>query len=172
MRASTWLVVAAVTSACGESAPDVSWQSIEGLQYAVPVGWAVRDQSEQTRKILVWTPDENGNKESVTVIRTQPLVNLTKVGLPRMRGLLAAASKGLSKGSFSEPTQVQTSRGFVGMRVDGQFVPPGTSSPYRRIHVVMLDGTSLVHVLYTSRNLSADPEALRVVLETLHRKAA
>lgn len=165
------LVLSVLAVACSDRGPDVSWQRVEGLEYAVPVGWTVRDQSEQMRKILVWTPDENESKETVTVIRTQPLA-LTQVGLPRMRGLLAAASNGLPSGSFSAPSDVQTSRGLVGMRVDGQFVPPGTSSPYRRIHVVVLDGTSLVHVLYTSKDLAADPEALHVVLDSLHRKAA
>lgn len=172
MRASTSILVAALASACGESVPDVSWQSVEGLQYAVPLGWNVRDQSEQTRKILVWTPDDNEHKESVAIITTPPLVGLTKVGLPRVQGLLSAAARGLPGSSFTQPTRVVTSRGLVGLRVDGQFVPTGQDAPYRRIHVVMLDGTSLVHVLYTAKDPSSESEALRIVLETLHRKAA
>lgn len=172
MRPTTLLLVALFAASCGERAPEVSWHSIEGAHYAVPIGWTMRDQSEQTRKIFTWTPDENTSKESVTVIRTQPLVSLTQVGLPRMNGLLAAATRGLPQGSFTAPTQVTTSRGFMGMRVDGTFVPAGMDTPYHRIHVVMLDGTSLVHVLYTAKDRDGDPEALRIVLETLQRKEA
>lgn len=172
IRASSCVLVALVASACGESGPELSWQTVEGLQYALPLGWSVRDQSEQTRKILVWTPDDNEHKESITIIKTQSLVGLTQVGLPRMQGLLSAASAGLPEASFTTPTRVVTSRRLVGLRVDGQFTPTGAGAPYRRIHVVMLDGTALVHVLYTARNLSEEPEGLRIVLETLHRKEA
>lgn len=163
------LVLVAILASCGESAPAVSWQTVEGLQYAVPLGWSVRDQSEQTRKILVWTPDDNDQKESVTIIKTQSLVSTTNGGLPRLQGLLAAASAGLPASSFTKPTKVVTSRGLVGMRVDGQFVPSAIAAPYRRIHVVMLDGRALIHLLFTSKDMTAEPEGLRIVLETLHR---
>jgi hypothetical protein len=56
--------------------------------------------------------------------------------------------------------------------VDGTFVPTGMTVPYQRIHVVMLDGTSLIHVMYTAKQASREPEALDVVLASMHRGEA
>jgi hypothetical protein len=67
---------------------------------------------------------------------------------------------------------VKTARGLVGARVDLDFVPPGQPSRYRRVHVVLVDGSALVHVLYTAKHADVEGDAIGVVLDNLQHEGA
>ncbi len=56
--------------------------------------------------------------------------------------------------------------------MEGSFTPAGVTQPYGRVHAVVVDGDSLVHVLYTAQQPDASLETFDGVLDTLQRKGA
>jgi hypothetical protein len=62
-----------------------------------------------------------------------------------------------------------TRHGFSGLRVEGTFTPPNQAASYHRIHAVLVDGESLVHVLYTARD--PDRDYIEAVLDGLESGA-
>jgi hypothetical protein len=84
--------------------------------------------------------------------------------------LLEEATRGLPRGAFGPPSQFRSKTGLLGVSVEGKFVPPGQDRAYRRTHAVLFDGTSLVHVIFTSRSADANAEPFQIVLNSLRRK--
>ena len=66
------------------------------------------------------------------------------------------------------PTSFVTKNGFSGIRVEGEFVPPNKETPYRRLHAVVVDGGSLVNVIYTAKQL--DHESFDAIVDSLSRE--
>lgn len=164
------LVIAlALLGASCSSSRTIDFATLGNLSYAVPTGWSSQPIADQRITMVQWTPDDNDAKESMMIMRTSPRAALAKAGPPYLVRLLAEAQTGLAKGSFSKPSSVRTQHGFVGARLEGTFVPTGQSQPYHRIHAVVVDGDSLVHVMYTAK--VPDPEAFEIVLDSLTRKA-
>jgi hypothetical protein len=155
-----------VVVACGSSGIAVDHETLGGLDYDVPSGWTARDQSEHQRAVIVWTPQDNPNLESVTIMRTEDLPALTKAGRPHIETLLDEAQRSLPGGKFSMPVEFTTKHGLAGVRIEGEFAAPGTARRYRRIHAVLIDGATLVHVLYTAS--IADREAFETVIDSLN----
>jgi hypothetical protein len=174
VSASSRVVVAlAMLSSCTGSDADEELEvaNIGGLQYAVPAGWKSQDQSEHQNKIIVWRPSDNPRKESIALIRSKELPALVKGDFGHIEQFLAEAQKSSSDGTFTAVTRFKTNRGLVGARTEGDLVPDAAShTTYRRMHAVLIDGTSLVHVLYTARN--PNPKTFRLVLDSLIRKDA
>lgn len=166
-----FVVAAAAAPACSSGdAVAVQWQTLDGLNYAVPTEWVSIDQSEQFRKVVVWAPPSNTSKQTVSVIRTRPTPSVTSVGLPKMERLLAATLAGLPSSKFSAPEKIVTAKGLAGMRARGEFLPQGATQHYIREHAVLLDGDALVHVMFTAQDANTSRESMQVVLDTLHRE--
>lgn len=82
---------------------------------------------------------------------------------------LREAQGSLRGGSFGRTSHFTSGNGFAGVSVEGTFTP-FPDRTYRRTHAVLVDGTSLVHVIYTSTD--PRPEALQLVINSLQRKDA
>lgn len=162
------LVLCALLAAGCRDSPNVEHATLDGLEYAVPAGWQMKDVSERYSKIVVWSPRDNDGKQSVTLVRTEALPAVTEAGVTHLERVLDEAQRGLPRGRFGRPIQFRTDQGFAGVRIDGEFVPTGTSLAYRRVHAVVIDGTSLVHVIYTASR--ANRASFDLVLASLSRK--
>ena len=169
MRAAS--LIALFAGAACASSPELELEitTFAGLELAIPEGWTSTSQSEHQTKIVVFRPKDNDRKESITVMRTRELPALAKADGGHVRQLLSDAQRSLLDGKPGRASHVRTKHGFLGARVETDFVPVGAKTTYRRIHAVVLDGSSLVHVLYTARN--ANPKTLDRVLDSLTRKA-
>jgi hypothetical protein len=173
MKRLVFVMVSAISvlASCNTPGPSVDHQTLGKLGYSTPQGWQSKDQSLPRRPIIVWTPsDRNDGKESVTVMRTEELPALTKAGTGYIQRYLNEAQKGLPQGKFSEPVSFTSKYGFVGVRIEGEFVPPGSKQKYRRIHAVLIDGNSLIHVMATG--VAVDRDAFEIVIDSLVRREA
>jgi hypothetical protein len=151
---------------CASSGPAVDPARLESLDYEVPAGWKSRDVSTLQNAMTEWTPDgDNDRKESIVIARAEQ----PALAAPKNRGYLrrdlVEAANHLVNARFNQPTSFVTRNGLSGLRVDGSFTPLGQTSAYHRIHAVLVDGTSLVHVLYTARD--PDREHIEAVLDGL-----
>jgi hypothetical protein len=156
------LVCLLLLGACADRDRDVTSAKLGNVEYAVPEGWAMRDVSQNASTILVWTPATNPRKQSVTIIRTQPMPAMARADESRLVATLGE--------TLRQPAKVfRTKQGIAGVRVDGRFAPPGSRATYARSHMVFADGDSLVHVIYTAAD--PDREVFDLVVDHLARKA-
>jgi hypothetical protein len=153
-------------NACSSSS-SVERATLGNLTYDVPANWSSRDFSARDRAMLEWTPRENERKESVTVIRAERAALAKSGGTRRVERLLQEAQAKLPSGKFSAPVRFATRHGFEGVRIEGAFTPPNQTQPYQRLHAILIDGTSLLHVIYTARE--ADREAFETVVESFQQ---
>jgi hypothetical protein len=65
---------------------------------------------------------------------------------------------------------IEAGRGLEGVRVEASFVPAGQKEPYRRVHVALTDGSTLIHVLYTAKQPDRSFAALELVLANLRNE--
>lgn len=156
---------------CASPGPATERVVLDGLAYSVPAGWTSRDLSDRRARVVVWSPADNPRKETVTIVRTEPLPLVSKAGPDRIAGLLDQAQRGLPRARFGSPARFTTRHGLAGVRIEGELVPPlDEQRPYRRLHAVLVDATtsSLVHVLYTAQ--SPDSNAFELVIDSLRRE--
>jgi hypothetical protein len=164
MRCSILLLLIA---GCGSQPMSREEASLGPLAFDVPSGWTRSDWKQRGQLTAQWVPSDNERKESITLIRTERSPAQAKAGVEALLPVLAAAQRSLDDASMSKVTPIETSRGMQGARVEVAFRPPGLSEQYRRVHVVLLDGQALVHVMYTARELDDDLRALEAVLNTI-----
>jgi len=145
---------------------------LASIGFDVPAGWQRTDLSRRGVATAVWQPDDNDRKESITVIRTQLSPAVAKAGAATIEPYLAAAQRSLPQARSSKIKRITTAKGLEGARVDLEFIPTGQSEAYRRVHIVLVDGSSLVHVLYTAKHPDRDFGALGVVLDNLQHEEA
>jgi hypothetical protein len=140
------------------------------LAFDVPADWQRADSTTRGVVTSVWTPPpgDNARKESVTVIYTELSPAVAKAGPSTVAQLLTQAQASLH-GRLSQPASVTTRHGFVGARVDVDFVPPGRHETYHRVHAAFVDGGGLVHVIYTAEKPDVGLAAFDEVLATMHR---
>lgn len=158
------------TVACSSDSIETQSVEVASLAFDVPATWQRRDANRRHVAIAEWVPEDNERKESVTVIRTETSPAVAKAGAPAVEPLLVAAQRSLANVRASRVKRVTTARGMSGARVDIEFVPPGVEDRYHRTHVVLVDGSALVHVLYTARAPNA--AVLELVLASIHREEA
>ncbi|HEY1556549.1 MAG TPA: hypothetical protein VGF94_17055 [Kofleriaceae bacterium] len=138
------------------------------LAFDVPGDWSHYDTNHRGVSTEVWSPSGNDEKESLTVIRTE-LAPVTAQGdASTLSTLLAQAQAGLPESRVSARSSVSTKMGFSGARVDLDYLPNGLKDRYHRIHVVLVDGKSLVHVLYTAKTPDANLNAFNLLLASIH----
>jgi hypothetical protein len=171
MRGAIAMSATLLALAVGCSSPStVDHATLGDLGFFVPSGWTSRSLSSPHRHAVEWQPIDNDAKQTVTVWRTTPREAFKSNDLSRIARLLAEAQSSLASGTFSPTRTIMTQRGLRGVRIEGEFVPPGKQQPYRRAHAVLLDRGSLVHVVFTAAE--GDDRAFEVVLESLHRGGA
>jgi hypothetical protein len=162
-------LIAGLAACSGSSGQKVSFAH---LVFEVPTGWDHKDTSRRDVATTVWTPDDNDRKESITVIRTDEVPVVANAGEATLRQYLANAQAGLPGARVTPVKAVHTKLGLSGVSTTVDYVPPGMRDHYHRVHVVLVDGTSLVHVIYTARTADPSHEALNGVLSTIHEGEA
>jgi len=155
---------------CGSSGPSLERTTLtSGLELGVPAGWSVHDFSSSTATAVQWTPspsdDEHG--ESLLVTRVERPAH-AKAPRAQLGQWLAEAQRKLPQAAFGHPIPFVTTNGFSGVRVEGAFVPPNKEELYRRLHAVIVDGTSLVHIIYTAKQL--DHESFDAIVDSFSRE--
>lgn len=141
------------------------------LGLELPEDWSRTDSPTLGHLAATWTPQPaSPRKESVTIIRSEVDQAFFRRGTGYLDQTLRAAQAVLPKAHISRATPVTTAQGLAGLRLTVDYVPPGQQATYHRVHVVLLDKTGLIHVLYTARIADPDLGALEMVLSTLHRE--
>ena len=143
-----------------------------GFAYDAPAEWKHVDSHAPRSVTSTWTPiGDNERKESLVVIRSQIDPALAKGGVDAVEKLLVAAQHELPKLTLSKSgvTKLVTGQGLAGLRIDSEFVPSGLGIEYHRTHLALLDGKTLIHLIYTSRDPDVGEQALVAVLQSIHR---
>lgn len=163
MRAAIFVAAIALASSCSvKSKQHVEWAHLE---FDVPGDWTHHEKIFKGVATSVWTPFEgNDGKESLTIIRTELVPNTAHATEAQIADLLRRAQ---NFGKATTPIAVNLPSGLSGARVEVDYVPPGLHDKYRRIHVVLIDGASLVHVMYTAKTIDAQFTTLNFVLGSL-----
>lgn len=139
----------------------------------LPDDWSRSESPSLGHEASTWTPQsDNTRKESVTVIRSEVDQAFFRRGSEYLDQTLRAAQAVLPEATFSRATPITTEQGLTGLRLIVNYVPTGLRVAYQRVHVVLLDKTGLIHVLYTARDADPDLVALEMVLSTLRREEA
>ena len=164
-------VLLAVLGACSSSELPVEEHQIGAFEYQMPTHWDPKPRSEGGRHVVEWTPQQNDDKESITIIQSEPLPAMTKAGPDTIVGHLIDAQGGLA-GAFGAPTVTTSKRGFKVARIEGSFTPANRTHPYHRTHAVVVAGDRLIHVLYTAEGATPNRDVLSTVVNSFHRKGA
>ena len=167
-------VLGALFTGCAASNEELAREhaKLESLELDVPANWQRTDRMRSGVATATWQPEDNERKESVTVIRTELSLAVAQAGAVAIEPYLAHAQRSLPQARTSAVKRISTAKGLQGARVDVDFVPQGQHERYRRVHVVLVDGSSLVHILYTAQHPDHDLAALGVVLDNLHHTGA
>lgn len=157
-----------IVVACSPARRETQTADLGSLRYEVPADWNHADTTYSDSTMIVWTPRDNGRKESLTIVRTErnpAMANATSADLER---LLATAQRSLPQVRTGNVSPLTTSHGLSGARVDADFQPTGLDVRYRRLHAVVVAGTAVVHVFYTAAN--PDSDVFESVLSSLRRE--
>jgi hypothetical protein len=159
-------ILVVTLAACGSSSPSLEPAKLQTLEYGAPEGWTSRDVSSPQNAATEWRPDgDNDRKESLIVSRTEQPALAAPKSRPYLRRTLVEANSQLPSARFASPKSIVTRGGLSGLRIEGTLTPPNQAVSYHRTHAVLVDGTSLVHVLYTARD--PDREYFEAVLDGL-----
>ncbi|MBA3394137.1 MAG: hypothetical protein H0T89_15930 [Deltaproteobacteria bacterium] len=165
------LVLLIALAGCNDPGRETAVHELGTLEYELPVGWQAQEQVSHGRRIVVWSPTNNPRNETITLVRSEPLPALAKAGASAVSHHLASAQLALA-GRFSPATTFTSKHGFAGARTIGSFTPPGRRGAYARAHAVVVDGDSLLHVLYTSEHAGSSIDSFENLLDSLQRKGA
>jgi hypothetical protein len=155
-----------LAAACSSSSSAVERATIGSLAFDAPGGWTRRDLSTHQRAMVEWRPADHEREESVAVVRVERPA-LAKGKDSQLERLLQEAQANLPRGTFGQPARFSTKHGLWGVRIEGELVQPGQTVPVHRLHAVLVEGTALVHVIYTAREL--DREAFELVVDSMRR---
>jgi hypothetical protein len=148
--------------ACSDT-PSAKSFAFSDLTFDLPAHWK---QSVQPGKTMSsWAPIENKRGESIVLVRS----NLPNGTTPSDVRQLLEQAQGTLTTDRVEAKDLRTANGLVGSRIDVSYVPPGMRVPYRRVHIVLVDGSELVHVIYTARDGDPDLTAVSTLLQSLHQ---
>ncbi len=154
-------VLAIAATACVRSGERSAFAT---LDYLVPAGWSYRNLSKPQRALVEWKPaGENARDECVLILRTpRPAIASSP---PHLVRLLKESQAELQDPKFDLPHRVETRWGLAGMQVAGSFTPKGESTS-QRLQAILIDGFSLIHVIYTARE--PNREVFELVLDSIH----
>jgi hypothetical protein len=106
----------------------------------------------------------------VTVIRTSLASKRVQPEVGAVEKLLLEAQRALPKAHVGPVTEFKTASGLAALRVEADFVPTGQSKLYHRVHSIVIDGTTLIHVLYTAATPDPGAAAVNMVVDTIHEE--
>jgi hypothetical protein len=154
-------------AACGSGPISAQHANMGDLTFDAPASWHRSDASRRGVSTTIWTPsDDNTDKESIVVTRTELVAHIAAAGQSTISRLLQRAAA-LPGARARDVQPYATSTGLQGARVELDYIPPGQSKRYHRVHVVLVERTALVHVIYTALNADDDERALGLVLSTI-----
>lgn len=131
--------------------------------------WQRLDSKSPGHAIARLAPADNERKESISIIRTELQPTLRDAGPAELEKVLVEAQQTLPSVKVGAPTRFSTHVGLRAIQVESDFVPRGASGTYHRVHAIVVDGTALVHVLYTARDPDPDLKAFHLVLDSIRR---
>ena len=156
----------ALVAACQGSGPEHQHAKLGSIGYDVPADWQRRDMGARE---TLWTPQDNARKESVAIVRADLDPALAKAGPTALQKLLLKAQGSLANAKVSAIDPIATSEGLQGFRVSVDFAPLGPTKPhYTRIHTLLVDGKTLVHVMYTAASPDPESQAMKMAVDTAH----
>jgi hypothetical protein len=167
-----WVLVALASAACIRPHDEVQEAKLGDLRFNVPLHWTHTD-STRPRLSSLWVPEDNPHKESVEVVET-PLGPGLGDGhnLSQLEDALEHAQISLPQAHVGSPMSFITASGQAATMLSADFVPQGASKPYRRLHAMIVDGKSVIHVLYTAAVADDNATAFQTVLQTIHHQGA
>ncbi len=151
MRSLLLLVVAASCAVTGESVRTKHVQTAS-VGYDIPEDWERVESTMRGVETSIWTPKENSERMSVTVIRSELSPTIAAADAATINQLLIQAQGGLRNAKLSPVAEISTAQGLKGARIELEYLPPEVKARYHRSHVVLVDGTALVHVLFTAQS--------------------
>lgn len=168
-------IITAIALVAGcSSSPATQAARLDKVAFDVPVEWKRTDTTVEKLRAVVWTPETNARKESVTVIRTERTDPSRFDERTSLRRLLVSAHAGTGTLRASPVTDVVTEQGLTGSRIEADILAGPQNQRYRRVHVVLVDGAgpspALIHVIYTAANPDRDLTELNLVLRTVRRE--
>ncbi len=151
---------------------DTQHAKLGSLGFEVPSEWHNELTTQPGLDSVTWTPAATSNerKESVVVIRSERSPIISKAGQPALERMLAGAQKSLRNARISTVTPITTGEGLTGARIEVDYVPPGLAATYHRVHVMVLDGSAVINVLYTARDPDPNLEVLDIVLASIRHE--
>ena len=122
------------------------------IGYDIPDDWDRAQTNRRGISTTVWTPKDNPDRMSVTVIRSERSPVTAGADVATIGQLLVQAQSALHDARLSPAVEVITPQGLKGARVELDYTPPEAKNRYHRTHVVLADGSGLVHVIFTARS--------------------
>lgn len=162
------MFIGLLAASCATTAPAVMTRvRVDQVTVEVPNGWVRSDQSRDGLVTAIYAPEakDNERKESITVMRTERVPAVAHDGLDTIRRLLTDAEAGLRDAKASSAIPTKTTSGLSGVSISVDFVQPELRRRYHREHAVFVDGSSLVHVIYTAED--PDPTVFPVITASL-----
>lgn len=152
---------------CVDASTPMAYQStaVGKFTYLAPADWKHVDRVEPRRDRIEWSPDNNLQKEMITVIRSEISPALLAAGTPALEGLLMKAQQELPGAKLGQPITSVTTEGLKFVEVQGDFLPAGRTQRYTRIHAIVVGKEAIVHVLYTA--LDPDRRAFELVINSI-----
>lgn len=163
------LALAIAAIGCGGSG--TREESLGPVAFEVPTKWERTDTHGRGTATAMFAPVANANKESVAVVRTELGPIVEKYTPEMLSSLLLSAQSSFPRSKTSPVARFTTERGFAGMRVEVEYVPPGRSERYHRVHALLVDGTALIHVMYTAATPDAELVVFQRVVDTLREES-
>jgi hypothetical protein len=163
------LIAFVMTISCGTTSSSKQHVQLAHLGFDVPSDWKNADTKQRGLVTSVWTPEDNDQKESIVVIRSDRNPEVARADSQTLARLLSSAQAAGAKVSATAP--ITTQQGLSGVRIEVDYVPPGLSKTYHRVHVVLVNGDSLVHVFYTARSPDSGLAAFTMVLSSIHEES-
>ena|ERR1051326_1376772 len=166
-----WSIVAVFVFGCqGSRVEDAQRAKLLELEYNVPATWTHHEVSARTWTSVEWMPSDNERRESLKIVRTEVSPALAKAGPDYVEALLRQAQGSLPNSKITTTTRFTSSWGFIGVKLEAAFTPPGQRERYHRTHAVLVDpsGPRLLHVLYTAADPDDDLTAFTMVVNSLH----
>ncbi|MEP6862023.1 MAG: hypothetical protein ABJE66_15470 [Deltaproteobacteria bacterium] len=163
------LFVLAFMVGCSTSTQDPV-ESLGDVNYTPPPStWSHHDTKEIGRLVSRWRPDENPNKESISIIRATVQGRSRGASPDQLEAMLVQAQHALPSPSVQSPTVGKTKRSLPEVEIASDFVPVGLKDSYHRVHAMILDGEVVVHVLYTARTPDPSLAMFRQVVDSIRR---
>jgi hypothetical protein len=143
------ILVAFAVGGCSSDGLDVERAELASLSFNVPAGWERVDRQSPRVVTAEWRPQENERKESLVVKRSSAHATAATANTEDLERLLLKSHS--TTRNLTPAIRFSTPEGLAGVRVEFDFRPGNSTQTYHRVHAVLRDRDSIIHVLYTAR---------------------